>query len=70
VKNFIEGKKILITGASGSIGSELCRQVMRFSPAVLLALDFDETGLFNLDNDIRKKFPDKNFKIIIGQYTR
>ncbi|WP_449571482.1 polysaccharide biosynthesis protein [Methanospirillum sp.] len=66
VKHIIHGKKILVTGASGSIGSELCRQILRFSPAVLLALDFDETGLFNLDNDIRKKFPDKNFKIIIG----
>lgn len=66
VKHFINGKKILVTGASGSIGSELCRQILRFSPTVLLALDFDESGLFNLDNDIRKKFPDKNMKIIIG----
>ena len=39
-------KKILITGAAGSIGSELCRQIAKFKPSLLLALDQDETGIF------------------------
>lgn len=66
VEDFLTGKKVLVTGAAGSIGSELCRQVLRFQPAELLALDFDETGLFNLEKDLRNLFPDKLIKIIVG----
>ncbi|MGQ9623568.1 MAG: polysaccharide biosynthesis protein [Candidatus Caldatribacteriaceae bacterium] len=66
VKSFIEGKRVLITGAAGSIGSELCRQVLRFGPEVLLALDIDETGLFNLEWDLEKRFPVERFQIVIG----
>lgn len=66
VDGFLKGKKVLVTGASGSIGSELCRQVLRFSPAKLLALDFDETGLFNLENELVKLFPENNVQIVVG----
>jgi len=44
----IAGKIVLVTGAAGSIGSELCRQVVRLRPKLLLALDNNETGLFDL----------------------
>ncbi len=66
LEDFLKGKKVLVTGAAGSIGSELCRQVLRFQSAELLALDFDETGLFNLENNLRNIFPDKAIKIIVG----
>ncbi|MDH7596412.1 MAG: nucleoside-diphosphate sugar epimerase/dehydratase [Methanothrix sp.] len=66
VEHFLKGKKVLVTGAAGSIGSELCRQVLRFQPTELLALDFDETGLFNLENNLRNLFPDRTIKIIVG----
>lgn len=48
IESYLKDKKVLVTGASGSIGMELCRQIMRFGPKRLIALDQDETGLFNL----------------------
>ncbi len=47
VSNFLKGKTVLVTGGAGSIGSELCRQISRFEPSLLVVLDQDETGVFN-----------------------
>lgn len=58
IENFIKGKIILITGAAGSIGSELSRQTANFKPSQLILLDQDETGIFNIENEIKNKFPD------------
>lgn len=57
IKNFIHGKIILITGAAGSIGSELSRQVAKFNPSLLLLLDQEETGIFNISKELEYKFP-------------
>lgn len=43
--DFVRGRSVLITGAGGSIGSELCRQLVRFEPAEIIMLDRDETAL-------------------------
>lgn len=51
------GRRILITGAGGSIGSELVRQAARYNPATLGLLDFSEFNLFQVENDTRRRFP-------------
>jgi FlaA1/EpsC-like NDP-sugar epimerase len=62
----LSGKRVLVTGASGSIGSEICRQVLRFGAEELLALDIDETGLFNLNRELLRYFAERRVRMIIG----
>ena len=50
----VQGKRILITGAGGSIGSEICRQLKSFGPSQLLLLDIDETELHNLSLELHQ----------------
>lgn len=57
IRGYLQGKRILVTGAAGSIGSEICRQVARFGPAHLILFENAETPLFNLENELRGKFP-------------
>lgn len=48
---------VLVTGAGGSIGSELCRQIARFEPEIIVAFDIAETALFHLEREFHEKFP-------------
>jgi len=66
VAQYLKDRVVLVTGASGSIGSELCRQVARFSPKVLVFLDQDETGVFNLEAELKQQFPDLKFENVIA----
>lgn len=66
----IEGKVVMVTGAAGSIGSELCRQIAYFRPAALVGFDQAETPLFHLDRDLERNFPDLVFYPEIGSITR
>lgn len=52
VRNLIAGRTVLVTGAAGSIGSELSRQILDFDPAHLVCVDQNETGLFHLQLDL------------------
>ncbi|WP_022851633.1 nucleoside-diphosphate sugar epimerase/dehydratase [Limisalsivibrio acetivorans] len=55
IGRFIEGKSVLVSGAGGSIGSEIVRQLLSFYPGRVIALDIDETELFYLGYDISDK---------------
>lgn len=57
LEDFIQGKIVLITGAAGSIGSELCRQITKFNPKKMIMIDQDETAIFWLSEEFREKFP-------------
>mgnify|MGYP001584406224 CR=1 FL=1 len=61
IESFIKDKNVLITGAAGSIGAELSRQTAELKPSSLLLLDQDETGIFNIQNELSEKF--SNLKI-------
>ncbi len=55
VEKQLQGKRIMVTGAAGSIGSEIVRQLLRFTPALIIMVDQDETAMFNLENEVREK---------------
>jgi FlaA1/EpsC-like NDP-sugar epimerase len=67
VMNMLRNKRILITGASGSIGSELARQIASIHPASLIVLDQTETGLYELEYELQKKYNLGNsLKVYLG----
>ena len=53
ISSYLEGRIVLVTGGGGSIGSELCRQIARFKPRKLIALDIYENTVFELSNEIK-----------------
>ncbi len=57
---------VLVTGAGGSIGSEMCRQVARFAPAKLVLFEQNEFALYTLEQELQQIFPDLNFMCIVG----
>lgn len=63
IRSYLEKKVILVTGAGGSIGSEICRQVALFKPSVLVILDAAETPLYEIDYELRKNFSELNIDI-------
>jgi len=62
----IEGKVVMVTGAAGSIGSELCRQIAKFRPAGIVGFDIAESPLFEIDREMRGTFPEVPFYPEIG----
>jgi FlaA1/EpsC-like NDP-sugar epimerase len=66
VRTTIAGKVVLVTGAAGSIGSELCRQIARFRPAAIVGFEIAESPLFDIDREMRLTFPHVPFHAEIG----
>jgi len=63
---FLSGKRVLVTGAGGSIGSELARQVTRFQPAKLLLVERAEFGLFEIDTELRRAHPEIDIQPLVA----
>lgn len=66
IRQTLEGKLVLVTGAGGSIGSELCRQIGRLRPARIVGLDIAESPLFEIDREMQAAFPAIPFSPEIG----
>lgn len=62
----LKGKRILVTGAGGSIGSELGRQIAQFGPEQIVILDVDETALFHISREIRERHPGLSIHSVLG----
>ena len=62
IASYLTGKRILVTGAGGSIGSEICRQVAKLSPGQMILLGKGENSIYEIDRELREKYT--NFKIV------
>src|SRR5688572_3091129 len=69
VRNLIAQKRIMVTGAGGSIGSELCRQIAAFQPGFLILFERYENGLYEIENDLVGRYPSLAIQSTIGDVT-
>jgi len=66
IDEFLKGKRVMVTGAGGSIGSELARQCLNFNPAMLLLLDNSEFNLFNIEQELSKGKFTTTIRYVLG----
>jgi len=66
VSEMLCGKTVMVTGGAGSIGSEICRQVLRFGAAELIIFDINENELFHLDRELSRSFDKERYHLCVG----
>ena len=66
IMGYVKNKVILVTGGGGSIGSELCRQIAANEPKQLIIFDIYENNAYDIQQELIKKHPDLNLKVLIG----
>jgi lipopolysaccharide/colanic/teichoic acid biosynthesis glycosyltransferase/nucleoside-diphosphate-sugar epimerase len=66
LQEHLSGRVVLVTGAGGSIGSELCRQIARHRPKALIGFDQAETALYLVEQELRERFPALDFLPAVG----
>ncbi len=66
IREGLAGKRVMITGGGGSIGSELCRQIARLNPIELIVIDNSEYSLYRIDHELRSEFQDLVFYSVLG----
>ncbi len=65
----IHGKRVLVTGGGGSIGSELCRQIARLQPAQLIVFEQSEFNLYTIEAELARSFPQLSLAALLGDVT-
>ena len=63
---YLKGKRILVTGGGGSIGSELCRQIAGHEPGQLIIFDIYENNAYEIEQELKRKYPELNLVVLIG----
>lgn len=66
IGELIKGRTVLVTGGGGSIGSELCRQIIKYNPSKLIMLDIYENNLYEIEQELRFNYPDENICAIVA----
>ena len=66
ILSYVQGKKILVTGGGGSIGSELCRQIASHNPGQLIILDIYENSAYDIQQELKIKYPNLNLVVLIA----
>lgn len=66
ILGYVQNKVVLVTGGGGSIGSELCRQIAAHRPAQLIVFDIYENNAYDLQQELKEKFPKLNLTVLIG----
>lgn len=66
IENEICGKTVMVTGGGGSIGSELCRQIIKFKPKRLVIVDIYENTTYELQNELEEQYPDSPLEVLIA----
>lgn len=66
IHEFINDKKVMVTGGGGSIGSGLCRQIASYNPKQLIIFDIYENNAYDIQQELRKKYPNLNLVVLIG----
>ncbi|MGI2294928.1 polysaccharide biosynthesis protein [Paenibacillus sp. GXUN7292] len=66
IAGYVSGKTVLVTGAGGSIGSELCRQIAMFNPECLMLLGHGENSIYTIEMELRNKYPNLKLETIIA----
>jgi FlaA1/EpsC-like NDP-sugar epimerase len=66
ISSYLENKVVLVTGGGGSIGSELCRQIVKFNPKELIIFDIYENNAYDLQNELLRNNKDLKLKVLIG----
>ena len=66
ISSFIKDKTVMVTGGGGSIGSELCRQIIKYNPKKLLILDIYENNAYEIQMELERRYPEADISTLIG----